>query len=1219
MEGNVLPIPAPAVAFATRPRPRPPAPLQPGHDAPYERRWNSAQTFSVSGAKPLLAASGRTVRGEPGPRTIAAKAGRDDEIAPDGAFGGREGRQFAVANVGNHGRIYLRPSVRRANQRIARESDPGGFKIVISHPGEEQRPRIGEGPTRSDRPPLLDINIPTWRLGTPRFSMRGTPIIRGSFCTPTEDVRSSSSSSGSGSGSGSSSSSSLLDLTPDTAQNPAPTVVQEPQRPRPDMDAPSIPRLSRLPRAISVSSRPAVDPSIFDALTFKPACDDGAIVRYSTASGAVTAATPPRLVAEITSPSVLDYELLSDFFLTYRTFLDSSDLLRMLIARLRWALGRDDEIGIVVRVRAFVALRHWILNYFMDDFVVDYALRLEFCALLNNFVDELLWDPRGRVPPLRLLAELKKCWRRVCSQYWDGPDYDASLGANVPIMPGGIAGHRDPTLDPSFWERKDAGPPQIDSSPLAFANHGPTSFYVDVSRAGHIDWTMTGLKRPGTPDAVDAAAWEERAAASPTSLASLDVTSCSFPAKMLRHLHPGTGFPLGAHPVDPSSIPVRESSGYVDVVSSEYSPRLPEMFSLGAITERKPKRASVSIFSTNSSKPIMRPSFEAEAQKLARIPDDMDDDGGVESALLKLEGKYEKSRPISLDALAAQSRGKASANPARAGHRRVYRGEHLPGAGPPSALTAAVPWYGALTQPDPQDDSRSFLSDDSRASHSSIPLLERGLTEETRGKQLATRAWADLTILLGPGEGSTLMDGLSLQASVRELSKFGNRKGAAERVDKLEPIVSRPPSNNLSPVTDKTFLDMDSDGDDNDDGDLSSDFSAGPQSFHGHDRDDMPAHALGEKSPNAPHPARPSPDPPSPPLTLGNGAPLSPATDPAPVLQEHHTHEEKPLPPTPDTTPPMAAAAHGQFDTSPGPVLPRVDPTGTEDTDLDLAMADPTAPVKHTTRNRLSVHLPFVLAFDSDVLAQQFTLIEKDALNDIDWKELIEMRWKDSEGINSRSWVSFLRDTDARGVQVVIARFNLMVKWAISEAVLTQDIEERARCVIKFIHIAAHCRRYRNFATMGQLTIALTSNEITRLSKTWALVPTSDLQTLQELEALISPTRNFWNLRAEMEGAGKSGGAPSADLGCIPFVGIYTHDLLFNALRPSEVAGSPTSPPLINFERCRTAAAVVKTLLRLLEASTLYDFQPIEGITERCLWMAALSDEEIRSHSEGLE
>lgn len=230
------------------------------------------------------------------------------------------------------------------------------------------------------------------------------------------------------------------------------------------------------------------------------------------------------------------------------------------------------------------------------------------------------------------------------------------------------------------------------------------------------------------------------------------------------------------------------------------------------------------------------------------------------------------------------------------------------------------------------------------------------------------------------------------------------------------------------------------------------------------------------------------------------------------------------------------------------------------------------------------------------------------------------MKWKNAEqtGTNTRSWVSFLRDTDARGVEVVIARFNIMVKWAVSEIVLTQDLEERARCIIKYIHIAVHCRRYRNFATMSQFTIALTSPEISRLSRTWDLVPGKDIQSLRELEGLISPTRNFYSLRKEME-VGGSPGPASTDVGCVPFVGIYTHDLIFNAQRPSEIASSPTTPPLVNFERCRIAASVVKTLLRLLEASNKYQFQPIEGLTERCLWMSALPDEEVRRLAESLE
>jgi hypothetical protein len=150
---------------------------------------------------------------------------------------------------------------------------------------------------------------------------------------------------------------------------------------------------------------------------------------------------------------------------------------------------------------------------------------------------------------------------------------------------------------------------------------------------------------------------------------------------------------------------------------------------------------------------------------------------------------------------------------------------------------------------------------------------------------------------------------------------------------------------------------------------------------------------------------------------------------------------------------------------------------------------------------------------------------------------------------------------------------------------------------------------------MSQLTVALTNNEVSKLSKTWSMVPAQDRKTLKDLEALVTPTRNFYNLRSEMEG----GGAAGAEMGCIPFVAIYTHDLLFNAQRPSEIASSPTTAPLVNFERCRIAASVVKTLLRLLEASTLYTFQPVEGITERCLWVGALTDDEIRKHAKTLE
>ncbi|KAH7159699.1 hypothetical protein B0J13DRAFT_580917 [Dactylonectria estremocensis] len=1707
-----------------------------------------------------------TTRGHREPPTTTTDADQPNssskyDITPDGGSAGREGRQFAVSNVGNNGRIYLRPTVRPANQRCpqpqfvfpvtppstagldplnhdrsiedqgselhisqwsstadaspfnghaffsdpqdtgrpakhrralsdstvhenaAKDPDTGDFKIVISKPGDDHRPRTMED-LDPNAVPLLDINIPSWRIGTPRFTVKGTPVLRGSSYAPTDDFRSSSASLLNRQGGLNSSHLEMGSGRPSTLAVPVLRFSRSASATTPSFT----PRRTVHP---SYMSNLKIEPAMFDDLTFKPACDDRALVRYSPATSAVTAATPPRLVAEITSPSFLDYELISDFFLTFRAFLESEDLLRMLVARLRWALDREDETGMVVRVRTFVALRHWILNYFMDDFVLDYNLRVTFCELLNDFVDELSKCNRSRKVQLKILGELKKCWRRVCALYWDGPEFDDSLEACVPVSPGGIAGHRDPDLNPSFWDQEEGEAPQLEGMlPSRKSACERTSFAADISRAGHVGDSIAAFEnRPKTPeeqitpDPLDG----DRNPASPMSMVSLDIVSCSFPNKASRSAHPNGPHPLGAHPVTASSVynqtgqvattpralvgkrvrptaqahkrnnsmtdslrdhnsdkvsfkdhellmtvpyagslvrgnllppaqafvdielddvqhsarqtttlhpdsqelvkaraqagamsshgmkkllgsvrralstrgqgvsptqgsfinvapigprgattnripgtavvpqhrhrynssrsPVRidllgaeaaedfknavreeaaaeaERRGYPVVMSNstsvpadigysaahmysstfnnvpqnhrhrpdsdmgittgsksivivddttpfggvhrstvsghpsvdafaeafrlgggdptppttppapsmggtprrssyllnqhvlepclsqdplppfvpdldtlasghsarpsedqtrnslattqrstrnyppvsfrgghrrnkstrthrslnsmlnsrrfsfgsgmgrssvrsfdattcsgtsaandeepeepedpipqplrvlrrrpggdlraaknvgeldpislrrsrsvgslttysesvrgsyvqspgvasfgngeiasiEYPPQRKgkEVFSLGQLAEKKPPKRDLSLFSTHSSKPVMRPSFEVEAQKLAQIPDDDEDDGGIESALMKLEGKF-------VDRSAREEQG---VDPARIG---LAIGEPVTteaeGSHPHEKLAARQTFMFDADQDDlvdeddhepmgqqgdrlsphrPLTEVKSFLSETSQESYSCIPILDRGGTDEGRSTP-GGRGWTNMSILEGPEDDATPKPN---KYGFLDEDDANSAHPSYDFVTKTESIEGIRPGKTVpgEEEEDQSFL--------NDDSDLSSEMSADAldDDDFGTDPDfgprvALPAHPLGSPGPT-PAPRR---SPPSPPMTLVQALEMSPPqTFKEPEVHEAQLWNLKPLPPTPETSP-TGLYIHS--------VSSADDQTATTEA---LRMA----PKPDVTDNtRYNVHLPFILAFDSEILAQQFTLIEKDALNEIDWKELIDMNWKNATNSDSRSWVDFLRNTDAHGVEVVIARFNIMVKWAISEIVMTQHVEERARCIAKYIHIANHCRRYRNFATLAQLTIALSSNEVSRLTKTWALLPPHDHKTLQDLENLVTPMRNFYNLRAEME--------VGSDLGCIPFVGIYTHDLLYNVQRPSEIAGSPTTPPLINFERCRIAAAVVKTLLRLLEASTRYKFQPIEGITERCLWMSALSDEEIRRHSESLE
>jgi hypothetical protein len=102
----------------------------------------------------------------------------------------------------------------------------------------------------------------------------------------------------------------------------------------------------------------------------------------------------------------------------------------------------------MVRVRTFAALRHWLLNYFADDFAPSPSLRSQFVKSINSFARDA--KVRASVRDTRIITELKRCWRRVCTVYWDGQgrtsavgalDSEISLGGQKPEIPNDEADH----------------------------------------------------------------------------------------------------------------------------------------------------------------------------------------------------------------------------------------------------------------------------------------------------------------------------------------------------------------------------------------------------------------------------------------------------------------------------------------------------------------------------------------------------------------------------------------------------------------------------------------------------------------------------------------------------------------------------------------------------------------------------------------------------------
>jgi hypothetical protein len=240
------------------------------------------------------------------------------------------------------------------------------------------------------------------------------------------------------------------------------------------------------------------------------------------------------LVAHLTGHDIIDYSAMSDFFLAFRIFLSADQLLELLFTRLAWAVdlhdrsrtieggvggpgssATRDETGRDVCVRTFVMLRHWVLNFFADDFVPSFRLRSKFSGAINRLY---MWNKvQDDTQIRRIFEQLKKTWIRACCMYWNlGSPSEGHFDLSLPIFPGGMFGTSKigratagaPTANPearrltllSFYK----GPikPVLSSSDLrgnsVSAGRGPllgmgsADAYGTVAAGTATDWSLSG-------------------------------------------------------------------------------------------------------------------------------------------------------------------------------------------------------------------------------------------------------------------------------------------------------------------------------------------------------------------------------------------------------------------------------------------------------------------------------------------------------------------------------------------------------------------------------------------------------------------------------------------------------------------------------------------------------------------------------------------------------
>ncbi|WPH00564.1 Hypothetical protein R9X50_00339400 [Acrodontium crateriforme] len=1530
-------------------------------------------------------------------------------------------RQFTVANVGAGGTLYLKPtpinsggngwkstvgdpgrqiapsvsSKPRQSQAPRRRSiDPGvpAPPVSLNNVNQRRRPRSHSFSTLTDHARstfrdsasslqillngretitqrakssmdlsagLLDFDIPNYQLGTPRFSEHGTAYLTNSIYISNSDDAQSAVSVAKG----------YDQLFPVPPGRPSRILshLSHVSSASPFLH-PSMASQIKSNRQSTASFKSAANSftALFDQIEAN--ANDTSCVRFNPDTGRISAATPSRLIAQITSPHFLDYELLSDFFLTYRIFLSPHDLLEFLLGRLRWALTSSNDSGRIVRVRTFVALRHWILNYFSDDFTADYDLRIRFCDLVNDLTRQLRSRPNEVGTDLNIVGELKKCWRRTCAVVWPGHPYgDHSIESD--LYPSG-----EPASSHSRAETAHSAPPEVpdhsnmDNDRISQRFNGRGSHQVKWSDDQGVG---TRTSRPET----DVMTFRTASIpTSPMSEQSLTVLSCSVPflRNMMATARSGekaiaktfgshkkapsynekAGHPSNLHQHKPSiSHQHKRSGSFSDALRDKRSPlpsakvnnldlqSLPVIAFTGGLVRGlllQPSPAEVVIpvplspvlsphiyvaSGSDADHSKYRPSQTGSVKRIVgdvrraisgrKIDLDFHSSSQQESKEKELGSHHSRqssnaskpsqpthksklsnvsiSSPVHgfhrIDTLGAQIQASYKAVYEQASPSLPHEGRfeskipearkfeedtkiarplgrwnsHLTTGSRSIVIvddTGILPTirdsphdflildpekldYGEACQEDyasralpdvPDNDEK--LSEWRRLSDNPIRELlvgpshvwEEGLIKETDGETMSVPAvnarksstanpvgLVDISHIRGqlrrrPGGDLKAADHVhELESTTRDsTNSFSTGTPTPSLRDSVTASHDRVPSFNLpisetgswplrsgrvrgrkhdssnlvtaqsQPIAKASFeaqaLKVASLLNNSQDGGIedalmklegrSQEGSVVGDPNPGVGADET---AIIDKASTIKFNRR------SPVRVISNGGQAGSLTASSDLVSEDSQYHR-------DSTPTLKnlrldttleepeeyvrlesmTSCTDSFDDM-APVLPRgskiskfpihnqdadelssllaVDPMKSADekdsdtqralssklsipstsarshgdsfllddneslSDISTEMADvpddasglgmrsfffddtpeddetrkikapltppqpgrsacrspdryyalpqnPSPLTNHSSidfssskknRNRhhsildhdlmvqpvdmgritsptpsISSHLPFVLAFDAETIAQQLTIIEKDAIDEVDWKDLIGMHWEQSPP-PVRNWVDQLQNEDCNGIDIVVARFNLVVKWVISECVLTESLNERARCITKFIHIASTCHRLRNYASMYQITLALLSSDLARLEKTWAIIPLAEKQDLERLERLCQPLRNFANLRAEME-------TSNTDAGCIPFIGLYTHDLTYNAQKPAWLdASPPANEPLINFERYQTAATIIKSLLRLIEASSRYEFHPHPVALSRCLWLAALDDKEITALSRRLE
>lgn len=245
-------------------------------------------------------------------------------------------------------------------------------------------------------------------------------------------------------------------------------------------------------------------------------------------------------------------------------------------------------------------------------------------------------------------------------------------------------------------------------------------------------------------------------------------------------------------------------------------------------------------------------------------------------------------------------------------------------------------------------------------------------------------------------------------------------------------------------------------------------------------------------------------------------------------------------------------------------------------------------------------------------LARQMTLIEHEYFKDITAAECLEKVRTGSGSTKPRPAPrddSGVSDNEGKAsdpaaetaVSRFIHRFNVVSAWVAGLIVSEPDLEKRAWLMTQLLRAAVRCKALNNFNGVMEITSALGTAAVRRLTDTWDALSSESRATYEKLTAFAHAEGNFKAYRQALE---------EAKTPAVPYFGMNLRDLTFlHHGNPDFVKNG-----LINIYKARAMSALLQSMKRLQQGS--YKVLIVPEIRSFLMNIQPLGDDELFRRSQ---